>query len=57
MVWLESLLSLYLLISLSLFLLKVIFGRKLGCDVRLVSSQVIDGGRRIQIVLEGFNER
>ncbi|XP_055802141.1 uncharacterized protein LOC129871261 [Solanum dulcamara] len=35
---------------------KVVFGRKLGCDVRLVSSQIIDGGRRIQIVLEGFNE-
>ncbi|KAH0678346.1 hypothetical protein KY284_019431 [Solanum tuberosum] len=37
-------------------LVLVVFGRKLGCDVRLVSSQIIDGGRRIQIVLEGFNE-
>ncbi|KAH0681917.1 hypothetical protein KY289_019669 [Solanum tuberosum] len=35
---------------------KVVFGRKLGCDVRLVSSQIIDGGRRVEIVLEGFNE-
>ncbi|WMV23134.1 hypothetical protein MTR67_016519, partial [Solanum verrucosum] len=34
----------------------VVFGRKLGCDVRLVSSQIIDGGRRVEIVLEGFNE-
>ncbi|KAH0692311.1 hypothetical protein KY285_019408 [Solanum tuberosum] len=37
-------------------LVLVVFGRKLGCDVRLVSSQIIDGGWRIQIVLEGFNE-
>ncbi|OIT32773.1 PREDICTED: uncharacterized protein LOC109206851 [Nicotiana attenuata] len=35
---------------------KVLFGRKLGCDIRLVSSQSIDGGRSVQIVLEGFNE-
>ncbi|KAH0756994.1 hypothetical protein KY290_020487 [Solanum tuberosum] len=35
---------------------RVVFGRKLGCDVRLVSSQIIDRGRRVEIVLEGFNE-
>lgn len=35
---------------------KVVFGRQFGCDVRLVSSQIIDGGRRVEIVLEGFNE-
>ncbi|KAK4371269.1 hypothetical protein RND71_010744 [Anisodus tanguticus] len=35
---------------------KVLFGRKLGCDVRLVSSEIVNGGCSIQIVLEGFNE-
>lgn len=30
--------------------------RKLACDVRLVSSQMIDGGRNIKIILEGLNE-
>lgn len=32
--------------------LKVLFGQKMGCDVRLVSSHIIDGGQRVQIVLE-----
>nr|GMD54219.1 UDP-N-acetylmuramoyl-tripeptide--D-alanyl-D-alanine ligase [Ipomoea batatas] len=31
---------------------KVLFGQKMGCDVRLVSSHMIDGGQRVQIVLE-----
>lgn len=51
-----SLLLVIFLISFSLFLLKVVFGRQFGCDVRLASSQIIDGGRRVEIVLEGFNE-
>nr|XP_009759605.1 PREDICTED: uncharacterized protein LOC104212115 isoform X2 [Nicotiana sylvestris] len=35
---------------------KVVFGRKLGCDIRLVSSEIKHGGRSIQVVLEAFNE-
>ncbi|KAK8955751.1 hypothetical protein KSP40_PGU009660 [Platanthera guangdongensis] len=31
---------------------KVLFGRGVGCDVRLVSAENIDGGRAVRVILE-----
>lgn len=31
---------------------KVLFGRRIGCDVRLVSAECVDGGRAVYILLE-----
>ncbi|KAL2545722.1 UDP-N-acetylmuramoyl-tripeptide--D-alanyl-D-alanine ligase [Forsythia ovata] len=35
---------------------KVLFGRRKGSDVRLVSAQSIDGGHKVQVVLERSEE-
>ncbi|KAH7521239.1 hypothetical protein FEM48_Zijuj07G0012000 [Ziziphus jujuba var. spinosa] len=35
---------------------KVLFGRKVGCDVRLVVAESADGGHAVRVVLEKDNE-
>ncbi|PON68192.1 UDP-N-acetylmuramoyl-tripeptide--D-alanyl-D-alanine ligase [Parasponia andersonii] len=36
---------------------KVLFGRNVGCDVRLVASESMDGGHAVGVVLENNEER
>ncbi|XP_020256843.1 uncharacterized protein LOC109833538 [Asparagus officinalis] len=35
---------------------KVLFGRRIGCDVRLVLAECVDGGRAVRVVLESKSE-